>query len=192
MKQAASWEAYVSLTFLDELTAGVLDAGRTWFSTASRVRTILRTLLVTAAIALKRIGHSDQGVYDFRCPWRDLARRCRDTKKTRGPGRAGIHIHIQIVHACARLLRPFSSPRNNENNGIIYLMSSVIKLKVRWTPTSASSRNKFSRENHKGYRSIARSVSGIPEKAQRKPRYCIAWNLMKEQVTRSRFGVVSL
>jgi len=95
----------------------VLDAGRTWFSAAGRVRTVPRALLVTAAVALEGIGHSDQRVYDFRCPWRDLARRCRDTEKTRGPGRARIHIHIQIVHACVSL-SPFVSPGNIESSNL--------------------------------------------------------------------------
>jgi len=87
-----------SLTFLDELTAGVLDAGWARFAAAGRIRTIPHTPFVTAAVALKGIGHGDQRVYDFRCSWRDLGRRRRDTKKTRSPGRAGIHVHVQVVH----------------------------------------------------------------------------------------------
>lgn len=86
------------LTFLDKLTTGVLDAGRARLATTSRVRAIPHALLVTAAVALEGIGHGDQRVYDFRCPWRDLGCRRRDTEKTRSPGRAGIHVHVQIVH----------------------------------------------------------------------------------------------
>lgn len=86
------------LTFLDKLTTGVLYAGRARLATTGRVRAIPHTLLVTAAVALEGIGHGDQRVYDFRCPWRDLGCRRRDTEKTRSPGRAGIHVHVQIVH----------------------------------------------------------------------------------------------
>lgn len=87
------------LTFLDKLTTGVLDAGRAGLAAAtSRIRAISRALFVTAAVVLEGIGHGDQRVYDFRCPWCDLGCRRRDTEKTRSPGRAGIHVHVQIVH----------------------------------------------------------------------------------------------
>lgn len=84
------------ITFLDELAAGVLDARRARLAAAGRVGAI--PALLVAAVTLEGIGHGDQGIYDFRCPWRDLGR--RDTEKTRGsPGRrAGVHVHVQIVH----------------------------------------------------------------------------------------------
>lgn len=89
---------WFSFTFLDKLTTGVLDAWRARFATTGRVRTIPYAPFVAAAVALEGIGHGDQRIYDFRCPWRDLGRRRRDTEKTRGPGWAGIHVHVQIVH----------------------------------------------------------------------------------------------
>jgi len=76
----------------------VLDAWRARFATASRVRAIPCAPFVAAAVALEGIGHGDQRIYDFRCPWRDLSRRRRDTEKTRSPSWAGIHVHVEIIH----------------------------------------------------------------------------------------------
>lgn len=86
----------VCITFFDELATGVLDTWWAGLAAAGRVRAVPTPLV--AAVALEGIGHGDQRVYDFRCPWRDLGR--RDTEKTRGSPsrRAGIHVHVQIVH----------------------------------------------------------------------------------------------
>lgn len=80
-------------TFFNELTTGVLNARWARLTTANRVRTVPALL---ARVILEGIGHGDQGVYDFRCPWRDLGR--RDTEKTRGSRWIRIHIHVQVVH----------------------------------------------------------------------------------------------
>lgn len=85
-------------TFFNKLTTGVLDAWRARFTTASRVRTVPHALFVTATVTLEGIGHGDQRIYNFRCPWCDLGRCRRDTEKTHGSGWTGIHIHVQIVH----------------------------------------------------------------------------------------------
>lgn len=92
----------MSITFLNELATGVLDTRWARLAAAGRVRAV-PTLLV-AVVALEGIGHGDQRIYDFRCPWRDLGR--RDTEKTRGSPscRAGIHVHVQIVHGGGRTL----------------------------------------------------------------------------------------
>lgn len=81
------------VTFFDELATGVLDTRWTRLAAAGRVRAVPALLVV---VALEGIGHGDQGVYDFRCPWRDLGR--RDTEKTRGSPsrRAGIHVHVHV------------------------------------------------------------------------------------------------
>lgn len=88
-------------TFFNELTTGVLNTRWARLTAASRIRTIPALLV---RVALEGIGHGDEGVHDFRCPWCDLGR--RDTEKTRGSRRTRIHVHIQVVHDRFRL--PFN------------------------------------------------------------------------------------